>query len=148
MQMIGNAALVDLAHYQERWSNKQCVVVVLHNDDLNQVTWEQRVMAGDPKLQASQVLPDFPFARYAEVLGLKGIRVERPEDVGPAWDEALSHQGVVLFEAVTDPEVPPLPPHIKFEQAKKLTKALPGDPHTGRIIGQSIKGKIEEFVTR
>jgi pyruvate dehydrogenase (quinone) len=148
MQMLGNAALIDLAHYQERWTNKQCVVLVLHNNDLNQVTWEQRVMAGDPKLQASQVLPDFDFARYADVLGLKGIRVERPEDVGPAWDEALAADGPVVFEAITDPEVPPLPPHIRFDQAKKLAKALPGDPHTGRIVKQSIKGKVEEFITR
>ena len=148
MQMLGNAALIDIAHYAERWSNKQCVVVVLHNNDLNQVTWEQRVMAGDPKLQASQVLPDFNFARYAECVGIKGIRVERPEDVGPAWEEALAAPGPVLYEAITDPEVPPLPPHIKFEQAKKLAKALPGDPHTGRIIKESIKGKVEEFITR
>jgi pyruvate dehydrogenase (quinone) len=148
MQMIGNAGLIDIAHYAERWSNPQCIVVVLHNNDLNQVTWEQRVMAGDPKLQASQVLPDFPFARYAEVLGIKGIRVERPDQVGAAWDEALAHNGPVLFEAITDPEVPPLPPHIRFEQAKKLAKALPGDPHSKRIIKQSLKGKLEEFVTR
>ena len=148
MQMIGNAGLIDIAHYAERWSNPQCIVVVLHNNDLNQVTWEQRVMAGDPKLQASQVLPDFPFARYAEVLGIKGIRVDRPEQVGPAWDEALAHNGPVLFEAITDPEVPPLPPHIRFQQAKKLAKALPGDPHNRRIVKQSIKGKLEEFVTR
>ncbi len=128
-QMLGINALIDLARYSERWSNKQCIVLVLHNDDLNQVTWEQRVMAGDPKLEVSQVLPDFPYARYAELLGLKGIRVDRPEDVGPAWDEALAHTaGPVLYEAITDPEVPPLPPHIKFEQAKKLAKALPGDP--------------------
>ena len=149
MQMLGNAGLIDLAHYQDRWINKQCIVVVLHNNDLNQVTWEQRVMAGDPKLQASQVLPDFPYARYAEMLGLKGIRVERPEDVGPAWDEALGHTGgPVLYEAITDPEVPPLPPHIRFEQVKKLASALPGDPHTGRIIKEAVKGKVEEFVTR
>jgi pyruvate dehydrogenase (quinone) len=148
MQMLGNAALIDIAHYQERWSNKQCVVVVLHNNDLNQVTWEQRVMSGDPKLDASQILPDFAFARYAEVVGIKGIRVERPEDVGPAWDEALAHPGPVLYEAITDPEVPPLPPHIRFEQAQKLAKALPGDPNAARIIKQSFKGKLEEFVTR
>jgi pyruvate dehydrogenase (quinone) len=148
MQMLGNAALVDLVHYSNRWSNQQLIILVLHNDDLNQVTWEQRVMSGDPKLQASQVLPDFPFARYAEILGIKGIRVERPGEVGRAWDEALAHQGPVVFEAITDPEVPPLPPHIKFEQAKKLAKALPGDPHTGRIVKESIKGKLEEFVTR
>jgi pyruvate dehydrogenase (quinone) len=148
MQMLGNAALIDIAHYSERWANKQCIIVVLHNNDLNQVTWEQRVMAGDPRLDASQVLPDFPFARYAEVLGLKGIRVERPEDVGPAWDEALAANVPVVYEAITDPEVPPLPPHIRFEQAQKMAKALPGDPHTGRIIKQSLKGKLEEFVTR
>ncbi len=148
MQMLGNAALVDLAHYHERWVNKQCIVLVLHNNDLNQVTWEQRVMSGDPKLEASQVLPDFPFARYAEAIGLKGIRVERPEDVGPAWDEALAADLPVVYEAITDPEVPPLPPHIRFEQAQKLAKALPGDSHAGRIIRQSFKGKLEEFVTR
>jgi pyruvate dehydrogenase (quinone) len=148
MQMLGNAALIDIAHYHERWSNQQCVVVVLHNNDLNQVTWEQRVMSGDPKLEASQVLPDFHFARYAEVLGIKGIRVEKPEDVGPAWDEALAHDGPVLYEAITDPEVPPLPPHIRLEQAQKLAKALPGDPHAARIVKESVKGKLEEFVTR
>jgi pyruvate dehydrogenase (quinone) len=147
-QMLGVNALIDLARYQDRWANKQCIVCVLHNDDLNQVTWEQRVMAGDPKLEVSQVLPDFPYAHYAELLGLKGIRVDRPEDVGAAWDEALATDGIVVYEAITDPEVPPLPPHIKFEQAKKLAKALPGDPSRGRIIKQSLKGKVEEFVTR
>jgi pyruvate dehydrogenase (quinone) len=148
MQMLGNNALIDIAHYAKRWPNKQCIVLVLHNDDLNQVTWEQRVMAGDPKLEASQVLPNFEFARYAEVLGLKGIKVERPEDVAPAWEEALAADRPVVYEAITDPEVPPLPPHIKFEQAKKLAKALPGDPHAKRIIRESIKGKVEEFITR
>jgi pyruvate dehydrogenase (quinone) len=148
MQMLGNAALIDLVHYQDRWPNKQCIVLVLHNDDLNQVTWEQRVLAGDPKLDASQVLPDFPFARYAETIGAKGIRVERPEDVAPAWDEALAHEDIVVYEAITDPEVPPLPPHIKFEQAKKMAMALPGDPNTGRIVKQAFKGKVEEFITR
>jgi pyruvate dehydrogenase (quinone) len=148
MQMLGNLALIDLARYEDRWINKQCIVLVLHNNDLNQVTWEQRVMAGDPKLEASQVLPDFNFARYAEVVGARGIRVERPEQIGPAWDEALAHEGLVVFEAITDPEVPPLPPHIQFEQAEKLAKALPGDPHTGRIVTQAVKGKLEEFITR
>jgi pyruvate dehydrogenase (quinone) len=148
-QMLGINAMIDLARYSERWSNKQCIVLVLHNDDLNQVTWEQRVMSGDPKLEVSQVLPDFPYARYAELLGLKGIRVDRPEQVAPAWDEALAHTaGPVILEAITDPEVPPLPPHIQFEQAKMLAKALPGDPARGRIIKESMKGKLEEFITR
>jgi pyruvate dehydrogenase (quinone) len=149
MQMLGNAALVDIAHYAGRWPNKQCIVLVLHNNDLNQVTWEQRVLSGDPKLEASQVLPDFPFARYAETIGLIGLRVEKPEDVGPAWDRALSADRPVLFEAVTDPEVPPLPPHIRFEQAQHMAQALAkGDPHTGRIIRESVKGKVEELLHR
>jgi pyruvate dehydrogenase (quinone) len=148
MQMLGNAALVDIAHYAERWSNKQCIILVLHNNDLNQVTWEQRVMAGDPKLEASQVLPDFPFARYAELLGLKGVRVEKPEDVAPAWEDALSSDRPVVYEAITDPEVPPLPPHIRFQQAEHMAMALKGDPHRGRIMKESIKGKVEELIHR
>ena len=149
MQMLGNQALIDIAHYSERWSNRQTIVLVLHNNDLNQVTWEQRVLSGDPKLEASQVLPDFPYARYAELLGMRGIRVDSPDDVGAAWDEALASDRPVLFEAITDPEVPPLPPHIRFEQAKKMAGALAaGDPHRSRIVKQSVKGKLEEFINR
>jgi pyruvate dehydrogenase (quinone) len=149
MQMLGINALIDLIHYSPRFSNKQAIVTVLNNGDLNQVTWEQRVLAGDPRLDASQLLPQFPYARYAELLGAKGIRVESPDQVGDAWDEALSHQGVVVYEAMTDPEVPPLPPHIKFEQAKKMAMALgKGDPAGGQILKQSLKGKLEELVTR
>jgi pyruvate dehydrogenase (quinone) len=149
MQMLGINALIDIAHYHSRWSNPQCIVLVLHNNDLNQVTWEQRVMSGDPRLDASQLLPDFNYAWYAEGLGLKGIRVERPEDVASAWDEALSADRPVVYEAITDPEVPPLPPHIKFEQAQHMAKALAGgDPHAARIAKQSFKGKLKEFVNR
>jgi pyruvate dehydrogenase (quinone) len=148
MQMLGNLALIDLAHYQDRWPNRQLVVLVLHNNDLNQVTWEQRVMSGDPKLEVSQTLPDFPYARYAELLGLKGIRVASPDAVGPAWDEALGAGGPAVIEAITDPEVPPLPPHIRFEQAKELAHALPGDPARGQILRNALKGKIDELVHR
>jgi pyruvate dehydrogenase (quinone) len=149
MQMLGINALIDVAARWEEWSNKQLVVLVLHNDDLNQVTWEQRVMAGDPKLEASQRIPDFPYADYARSLGLHGIKVEDPEQVADAWDEALNAGRPALFEAVTDPEVPPLPPHIKLEQATSLAKSLAkGDPHGGRVISQSLKGKLKELTTR
>jgi pyruvate dehydrogenase (quinone) len=147
-QMLGVNGLIDIARYRDRWSNQQLVILVLNNRDLNQVTWEQRVLAGDPKLEASQVLPDFPYAAYAELLGLGGIRVDDPEQVADAWDEALAADKPVLLEAVTDPEVPPLPPHIRFEQALKLAQALPGDSARGEIISQSVKGKIKEFVDR
>ena len=149
MQMLGINALIDIADKYERWSNKQLVVLVLNNRDLNQVTWEQRVLAGDPKLEASQVIPPFEFARYAELLGLRGVKVDDPDRVADAWDEALSADRPVVYEAMTDPEVPPLPPHIKMDQAVSLNKALlRGDPNAARIVKQSFKGKLHEFIVR
>jgi pyruvate dehydrogenase (quinone) len=149
MQMLGVNALIDIAHRYESWSNKQLIVIVLNNKDLNQVTWEQRVLSGDPKLEASQVLPDFPYARYAELLGLRGIRVDSPDQVADAWDEALGADRPVVYEAVTDPEYPPLPPHIMMDQAKHLAKALvKGEPNAAEILVNSAKGKLHEFVNR
>ena len=146
--MIGINSLIDLARYRDRWSGP-LVVLVLHNDDLNQVTWEQRVMEGDAKMPATQDLPDFPYAGYAELLGLQGIRVDRPDQVGPAWERALAADGPVLLEAITDPDVPPLPPHIRMEQAQGMAKALlHGDPDSLSTMKQSLKGKLAEFMTR
>jgi pyruvate dehydrogenase (quinone) len=149
MQMIGNAGLIDIAYHRHRWNNQQLVVVVLHNNDLNQVTWEQRVLSGDPKLDASQVVPDFPYADYARLIGLHGVRVDRPEDVGRGWDEALAVDRPAVLEVITDPEVPPLPPHIRFEQAEGLAKAIAkGEASTATVLKEAIKGKLAEFTTR
>jgi pyruvate dehydrogenase (quinone) len=149
MQMNGINSLIDVVKYRDRWTDPRFVVLVLNNQDLNQVTWEQRVLVGDPKLEASQRIPDFPYARYAELLGFKGIRVDAPEQVAAAWDEALAAREPVLVEAVTDPEVPPLPPHIEFQQARNMAKALAhGDPARGQIIRQALKGKLQELVNR
>jgi pyruvate dehydrogenase (quinone) len=145
-QMNGMNELITVAKYWERWDDPRLVIMVLHNDDLNQVTWEQRALEGDPKYEASQVLPDFPYARYAELLGFLGIRVDKPEEVGPAWDEALSADRPVVFEAITDPEVPPLPPHITFEQAKHFMTATVGDPDRGAVVKQSFRQKLEELL--
>jgi pyruvate dehydrogenase (quinone) len=148
-QMLGVNALIDIARYRDRWSNQQLVICVLHNDDLNQVTWEQRVMEGDPKLEASQVLPDFPYAAYARMLGLEGIRVDHPGELGSAWDAVLSAGRPALLEVITDPEVPPLPPHIRFEQAKGFASAVIGrDPAAKEMVKESIKGKVAEFTNR
>ena len=147
MQMNGINELITIAKYRHQWADQRLVVLVLNNQDLNQVTWEQRAMSGDPKFEGSQDLPDFPYARYAEMLGLKGIRVDSPEQIGPAWDEALSADRPVIYEALTDPEVPPLPPHITLEQAKALSSALmAGDEHASRIIKQSFRQKVQEFL--
>jgi len=145
-QMNGMNELITVAKYWERWADPRFVVMVLHNDDLNQVTWEQRAMEGDPKYEASQVLPDFPYARYAELLGFLGIRVDTADEVGPAWDEALSADRPALYEAITDPEVPPLPPHITLEQARHFMTAMAGDPDRGAMVKQSFRQKIEEFL--
>jgi pyruvate dehydrogenase (quinone) len=147
MQMNGINELITIAKYRHQWADQRLVILVLNNRDLNQVTWEQRAMSGDPKFVGSQELPDFPYARYAEMLGLHGVRVDSPDRVGPAWDEAMAADRPVVYEAVTDPEVPPLPPHITIEQAKALTSALiAGDEHAGRIVKQSFKQKVEEFL--
>src|SRR5437588_3306479 len=147
MQMNGINELITIAKYRHQWSDQRLVVLVLNNRDLNQVTWEQRAMSGDPKFRGSQELPDFPYARYAELLGLEGIRVDTPDQVGRAWDAALAAERPVVLEAITDPEVPPLPPHITLEQAKALRSALlPGDPSTARIVKQAFKQKAEEFL--
>ena len=149
MQMIGINSLIDVAKYRDRWSDPRLVVCVLHNDDLNQVTWEQRVMSGDARLEASQQLPDFDYAGYARLLGLEGLRVESPDEVGDAWDSALAADRPMLLEFVTDPEVPPLPPHIRFEQAHGMAKALASrDPASGQMVRESLKGKLAEFLTR
>jgi len=149
MQMLGINTLIDIAHYAKQWADQRLVIAVLDNHDLNQVTWEQRVMSGDAKLDASQVLPDFDYAGYAALLGLHSARVDRPEDVGPAWDAALAAGRPALIEFVTDPEVPPLPPHIKFEQAKELAHAIrQGDPAAPRFVKNSIRGKLAELLTR
>ncbi|QDE97735.1 thiamine pyrophosphate-requiring protein [Myxococcus xanthus] len=149
MQMNGNAELITVAKYWKEWKDPRFIVMVLNNRDLNMVTWEQRVLAGDPKLPASQDLPDFPYAAYAESLGFKGIRVDRPESLGRAWDEALSADRPVVFEAYVDPDVPLLPPHITFEQAKHYAQALAkGDVDTGGILKQSLKGMVETLLPR
>jgi pyruvate dehydrogenase (quinone) len=149
MQMNGINALIDVAKHWQRWDDPRLVTLVLNNRDLNQVTWEQRVLAGDPKLEASQRIPDFPYARYAELLGFTGIRVDAPDQVGAAWDRALAADRPVVLEAVVDPEVAPLPPHIEFDQARNLAQALAkGDPARGAIIRQSLKAKAQDFLQR
>lgn len=146
MQMNGNTELITIAKYWKQWSDPRLIVLVLNNRDLNQVTWEQRALAGDPKFEGSQHIPDFPYAQYAESLGLKGIKVDNPDDVENAWNQALSSDRPVVFEAVTDPEVPPMPPHITIEQAMNFMRSvIKGDPNTSRIIKQSWKSKVSEI---
>lgn len=149
MQMNGINELITIAKYWEEWSNPRLVVLVLNNRDLNQVTWEQRALAGDPRFEASQEVPDFPYARYAESLGLIGVRVDRPDEIGPAWDRVLGADRPAVLEAVTDPNVPPMPPHITWEQARAFAASLlKGDAEALGVIRQTFKDAIQSHVRR
>ena len=143
MQMNGNAELLTIAKYYKTWADPRLVILVLNNSDLAQVTWEMRIESGDPKFDGSQVLPDFPYAAYAESIGLRGIRVDRPEDVEDAWRRAFESDRPVVFEAVTDPNVPTLPPAINSKQAKAFASSLlKGDPEEVSAIVESVKGVV------
>jgi pyruvate dehydrogenase (quinone) len=145
-QMNGMNELLTVKRYHERWPDQRLVICVFNNQDLNQVTWEQRVLSGDPKYPGTQWLPDFPYARYAELAGFKGIYCEKGDEVGDAWAEALAADRPCLLEVKVDPEVPPLPPHIRVEQAKKMAEAMvKGDPERMGVMQKSLLGKLEEF---
>jgi pyruvate dehydrogenase (quinone) len=147
MQMLGNNGLITISAYWKEWTDPRLVVCVLNNRDLNQVTWEQRVLAGDPKFEASQNLPDFSYADYAQQLGLQGIRVEQSDKIAGAWEQAFSADRPCVLDFVTDPEVPPLPPHISWEQARMfMTSMIKGDPSTGSMIRQSFKDMVEAYL--
>jgi pyruvate dehydrogenase (quinone) len=147
MQMNGINELITIAKYWQDWADPRLVVAVLHNNDLNQVTWELRAMGGSPQFLPSQHLPDFPYAGYARSLGLRGILVEKPEDVAPAWDEAMAADRPCVVEFVTDPAVPPIPPHATWDQMEKaLESIVRGDADRVDVVKEGIKAKVQEFL--
>ncbi|WP_036044077.1 thiamine pyrophosphate-requiring protein [Paraburkholderia mimosarum] len=140
MQMNNMAELITVAKYWKTWSDHRWICMVLNNEDLNQVTWEQRVMEGDPKFEASQRIPDVPYHRFAELLGLAGIYVDDGERLGDAWEDALAASRPVVLEVKTDPEVPPLPPHVTLDQARHFARTLmEGDPEEGGVIANTAR---------
>ena len=135
MQMNNMAELITVSKYWKRWADPRWICMVLNNQDLNQVTWEQRVMEGDPKFEASQDIPSVPYHKFAELIGLKGIYVDDAEKMGAAWDEALAADRPVVIEVKADPNIAPLPPHITLAQAKAFASTLmKGDPDEGNVI--------------
>lgn len=147
MQMNGNAELLTAAKYYKEWNDPRLIILVLNNSDLNQVTWEMRIEGGNPKYEASQNLPHFNYAQYAENIGLHGIRVERTEDIASAWDRAFASDRPVVFDAVVDANVAQLPPHITLEQAHNLFSAMAkGDPDEGGVFKQSMKEVLASFL--
>jgi len=134
MQMNNMAELITVAKYMDRWQDKRLVTCVFNNQDLNEVTWEQRVMNGNPRFDASQDIPDVRYSKFAELIGLKGIYVDNPQDLGSAWDEALSADGPVVLEVKTDREIAPLPPHISLKEARKFMFSMVRDDDAGHVI--------------
>ena len=147
MQMNGLAELITIQRYWRRWSDPRLVVAVLHNNDLNQVTWEMRAMAGAPKFVESQSLPDVNYAGFAASLGLTAIAVDKPDDIGPAWERALAADRPTVLDVQCDPNVPPVPPHATREQMTAAAKALlGGDADRWGVLRQGVKTKLQEFL--
>lgn len=150
MQMNGMAELLTVKRYYKTWSDPRLVILVLNNRDLNQVTWEMRAMAGDSRYDASQELPDMNYAAFADLIGLKGIRVERPSEIGAAWEMALSADRPTVIDAVVDPDVPPLPPHITLEQSKSFLMSMLKTPvaERGGVIRQAIEHMFPSLASK
>ncbi len=139
MQMNGICEMITVKKYWRQWKTPHFIVMVLNNQDLNQVTWEERVQLGEAKTLSTQSIPDFPYAKYAELLGLKGIYVDKPEQIGPAWDEALAADRPVILEMRTDPNVPPLPPHITAKDARNFLASLWHEPERASVVKNSTR---------
>lgn len=147
MQMNGLAELITVAKYRQLWEDPRLVIAIWNNQDLNQVTWEMRAMGGAPQFPPSQTIPDVSYARFAESLGMTGIRVEKPEQVERAWREALGADGPAVVEFLTDPDVPPIPPHATREQMEATAESIiKGDPDRAGMVRQGLKAKVQEFL--
>ncbi|EHR61655.1 thiamine pyrophosphate-requiring protein [Saccharomonospora cyanea] len=147
MQMNGMAELITMSRYRHLWQDPRLVVCVFNNRDLNQVTWELRAMGGAPKFEESQNLPDVSYAEFARLVGLQGITVDDPAELGPAWDTVLAADRPAVLDVHCDPELPPIPPHATFDQIKSMTEALlKGDPNAWHVLVQGAKTKAQEVL--
>jgi pyruvate dehydrogenase (quinone) len=149
MQMLGLNELITARDYYPRWADPRLIVCVLNNGDLNMVTWEMRAFEGNPRFEESQEVPSFPYADFAEMIGLRGIKVEKPEEVGPAWDQLLAADRPSVLEVVCDPDVPTIPPHVTLDQfGKYMSSLLKGDSETLGVLWQSARQGWQSITTR
>jgi pyruvate dehydrogenase (quinone) len=147
MQMNGLAELLTIKHYWLQWKNPQLIVAVLHNNDLNQVTWEMRAMEGSPKFAESQSIPDMDYAAFARDIDLVGINVDATGEIGPAWDRALDEDRPVVLDVRCDPDVPPIPPHVTLDEVKALASSLThGDADKWGVVREGVKQKIQQLL--
>ncbi|WP_046730431.1 thiamine pyrophosphate-requiring protein [Streptomyces humi] len=147
MQMNGMAELITIAKYWQDWEDPRLIVAVFNNRDLNQVTWEMRAMEGAPQFLPSQSIPDVGYADFARSLGLTGMRIEEPGGVTGAWETALAADRPCVLDFVTDPAVPPIPPHATLDQIEAAAAAvLKGDSDRVAMVRQGFKAKVQEFL--
>ena len=147
MQMNGLAELITISHYWSQWADPRLIVAILHNNDLNQVTWEMRAMSGAPKFAESQTLPDVDYAGFARSLGLAGVNIDDPDELGSAWTAALAATRPTVLDVICDPDVPPIPPHATFEQVKGVAGAvLHGDEDAWGFVKQGVKQKVQQYL--
>ncbi len=147
-QMLGMNGLITVKRHWEEWENKTFIVLILHNDDLNQVSWEMREV-GDPRWDTAQLVEDMDYAAYAEVLGLQGVRVDDPTAIESMWQMAFAADRPVVLDVHTDRNVPPLPAHITFEQAKGVAESiLHGDPEARRVVANSARAVASQLFAR
>ncbi|OBB35700.1 thiamine pyrophosphate-requiring protein [Mycobacterium sp. 852002-51961_SCH5331710] len=147
MQMNGMAELITIKRFWQQWSDPRLIIAILHNNDLNQVTWEMRAMAGAPKFVESQSLPDVDYAAFAASLGLNAMVIKDPDELHDAWREALSANRPTVLDVFTDPDMPPIPPHAEWDQAKAAAAAvLKGDENRWGFIVEGLKTKAQEFM--
>lgn len=140
MQMNNMAELITIQKYWKRWADPRLIVCVFNNEDLNEVTWEQRITEGNPRFPSSQSLPNVPYARFAEMLGLTGIFVDDPTGLGAAWERALAADRPVVLEVKTDPNVAPLPPHVTLEQARAFVSFMAkGDRNAVQVVADTAR---------
>jgi pyruvate dehydrogenase (quinone) len=144
MQMLGMNELITISKYWREWADPRLLIIVLNNQDLNMVTWEQRMLAGEPKFEASQDIPDIDYAAFAQLLGLKGVRIDRPEQIGSALEIVLNSDRPSLLDVVCDPNVPIMPPHVDMAMLSKFSKAMiKGDPASSNVIRQVIRQAMQ-----
>lgn len=147
MQMNGLAELLTVKHYWQQWSDPRLVVAILHNNDLNQVTWEMRAMQGAPKFVESQTLPDTDYAAIARTMGLHAINVDRPEQLGDAWDAALAADRPTVLDVRCDPSVPPIPPHATWQEGRLLASSLlHGDENRWDVVKEGVRQKAQQII--
>ena len=146
MQMNGLNEMITVGKYWRQWSDPRFIMMVLNNEDLNQVTWEERVQQGSGKTLSTQAIPDFPYHSYAELLGLKGIYCDHPDQVGAAWDEALASDRPVIMNMKADPNVPPLPPHITLKDAEHFMTMMRDEPELFSVLKNTARQTLARFL--